>query len=88
MEWQCWQLRHCGEGPRGEMVTVFCENSPAAAAEQAAEYFDDCEQRATGYDDQAFDGNVHHIEVVGCDFKATRHEVVCEVMRRYKAVVR
>jgi hypothetical protein len=88
MEWRCWKLLHAGEGPRGEDVTVFCAADPREAAEQAAEYFDDQEQRKQCGGNDMFDGDVQYIEVEGEGFKTTRHEVECEVKRVYTSVVR
>ena len=88
MEWNCWQLLHGGEGPRGEQVTVFCSASAHEAAEQAAEYFDDQEQRELRCGNDGFDGAVQHVEVEGDGQPTTRHEVVCEVKRVYTSVVR
>jgi hypothetical protein len=88
MEWRCYELLHGGEGPRGDHVDVVCSDNRAEAAEEAAQHFDDCEQRAAGDGNDEFDGSWQYIEVVGQDGRSTKHEVVCEVKRVYTDVIR
>jgi hypothetical protein len=88
MEFECYDLLHGGEGPRGDKVTVFVGNNRSDAAEEAATYFDDVEQRKERCGNDCFDGAVRYIEVVGPDGRSTKHEVSCEVTRSYTDVIR
>lgn len=88
MEWRCYKLLHGGEGPRGDHVDIMGTRDRGTASEEAAEYFDDCEQRKERAGNDLFDGGWNYIEVVGEDGRATKHEVVCEVKRVYTAVIR
>ena len=85
MEFECWELLHGGECPRGQQVTVFVGNNRCDAAEEAAEYFDDLERHKERCGNDRFDGSVQYIEVVSKDGKSSKHEVVCEVKRVYTA---
>lgn len=87
-EFRCYRLLHAGEGPRADHVDVMCTNNRAEAAEEAADYFDMCEQMKERCGHDAFDGGTHHIEVVSDDGQSTKHEVVCEVKRVYTAILR
>lgn len=66
--WECWEILHDGEGPRGRRIVVNSIHplrTPEEAAEAAAEDLHDREARQEGYDCPAcaFDGSSQVIEV-------------------------
>jgi hypothetical protein len=82
-EWQCWELLHGGEGPRGrDVVVIGLPKSAKTAAEEAAEYFDAIEDREQpGVD---LDGTEQFIEVDTSE-GPKRFSVVTEVVRKHEA---
>lgn len=66
-EWQCYELLHGGEGPRGRDVLVMTPYyaPDAFAAEEAARYFEEIDMRDQAYGFTEADGSEHWIEVEG-----------------------
>ena len=92
-DWECYQLLHGGEGPRGERVTVLgCGvwYDAEEAARHAAEYFDDEEMRRERMFHDDFDDGFQTVEVCEdrSDCPGRIFEVRCEVVRKYTATER
>lgn len=88
MNLNCYLITHAGEGERGEKVLVMSgvQLRPEWYAEQAAEYFDDYEQRKDGLSDSDFDDCSQVIEVANHPRAGTvRFRCHCSVKRSYKA---
>ena len=90
MDLWCYEITHDGEGDRGNKVLVmsgYGHRAPEYYAQEAAEYFQDQEQRQERMDDSAFHGTSTVIEVADYPGKPDlRFRVHCTVARSYHAV--
>lgn len=83
-EWQCYELLHGGEGPRGRDVVVMTPHyaDQREAAEEAAAYFEGIDRREQdyGYDDA--DGMELWVEVADCGYFCVKCKIKATFLAR------